>query len=178
MKYKGLIKELKHIIVSDPSYNKDVWCRYENDCLNNSDWISELEIQDDEELIDFKILLKKNADDCILEENGFRYKADGLLEYQIGMDTACISIGANQQANEIIKSRGTWQPSVALKTGTDGIFGDVIEGITDGETTFLVISGHFDKEMGYDIQDIVNYLEKQLDISDLTLDNQESDITK
>ena len=178
MRYRGLIKNLEHVIVSDPSYNKDVWCRYENDQLDGDDWISELDITDDGEFIDFEILLKKNDDDCVFVEHGFRYKADGLIKHQIGMDTACISIGTNQQANEIIKARNIWQPSVALRTGYDGIFGNVMEGVTDGKTTFLSIAGSFDKEIGYDIQSVVNYLERQLNITDLVLNNEECDIEK
>ena len=178
MRYRGLIKNLKHVIVSDPSYDKNVECRYENDQLDGDDWISELDITDDGEFIDFEILLKKNDNDCVFVEHGFRYKADGLIKHQIGMDTACISIGTNQQANEIIKVRDIWQPSVALRTGYDGLFGNVMEGVTDGKTTFLSNAGSFDKEIGYDIQSVVNYLEKQLNISDLVLNNEECDIEK
>lgn len=47
MRYRGLIKNLKHVIVSDPSYDKNVECRYENDQLDGDDWISELDITDD-----------------------------------------------------------------------------------------------------------------------------------
>ena len=65
MRYRGLIKNLKHVIVSDPSYDKNVECRYENDQLDGDDWISELDITDDGEFIDFEILLKKNDNDCV-----------------------------------------------------------------------------------------------------------------
>ena len=29
-KYKGTIDKLEKLVVSDPIYEKDVWCRYEN----------------------------------------------------------------------------------------------------------------------------------------------------
>ena len=35
MKYKGKIEKIKHIVVSDPAYDKDVWCRYENNNIDN-----------------------------------------------------------------------------------------------------------------------------------------------
>ena len=38
MRYKGKIRELNHIIISDPSYDESVTCRYENNNLKEKDW--------------------------------------------------------------------------------------------------------------------------------------------
>ena len=46
MIYTGKIKSIDQIIVSDPSYEKDVWCRYENDNVNAKDWIVDILIQE------------------------------------------------------------------------------------------------------------------------------------
>lgn len=29
MKFKGKIENINHIVISDPTYKEDVWCRYE-----------------------------------------------------------------------------------------------------------------------------------------------------
>lgn len=39
MRYKGKIKELNQIIVSDPSYGEDTWGRYERTDMNKKIWI-------------------------------------------------------------------------------------------------------------------------------------------
>ena len=44
MKYSGKIKELNHIVVSDPSYDKKVFCRYEYENINGKDWLVDLDI--------------------------------------------------------------------------------------------------------------------------------------
>ena len=44
MRYKGLIKDLNHIVISDPSYKDAVWCRYEKDNLNEKDWNVDLQV--------------------------------------------------------------------------------------------------------------------------------------
>ena len=45
MRYKGKIRELNHIIISDPSYDESVTCRYEKDNLREKDWYVDIDIK-------------------------------------------------------------------------------------------------------------------------------------
>ena len=99
MKYEGKIKELKQIIVSDPSYHKDVWCRYENDKVNMKNCNVELNIAEIQETIpadevakdmpdtlksqvkddltiegfEFQMLISDGVPYCNLTRNGFTH---------------------------------------------------------------------------------------------------------
>lgn len=52
MNYTGMISKINHIIVSDPSYDKNVWCRYENDYFNANNWTADIQLQDVDETIE------------------------------------------------------------------------------------------------------------------------------
>ena len=45
LRYKGKIKELNHIIISDPSYDESVTCRYEKNNLKEKDWYVDIDIK-------------------------------------------------------------------------------------------------------------------------------------
>lgn len=176
MKFKGKIKNINHIVVSDPSYKKDVWCRYEKEKLNEKDWIVDLDIWPVEDKIEnyyikgteFSLLLKKNAEDCSLDDEGtLSYMGDiKLNDYKIAMDTACIALGINNKAKEIIDSKDEWQPYCAIKTGGDGYFGEVSEGIKDGNLQFILIAGYFEED-AINQNNLFEYLKNQFEITDL-----------
>lgn len=174
MKFKGKIKNLNHIVLSDPSYEKGVWCRYEKDNLNEKDWLVNLDIHtvkehDDEvEGTEFFLLLKKYKNDCELDDKGtLNYLTNiELKNYIIGVDTACVAFGINDYAKEIINSMDEWQPFCAIRTGADGKFGEVIEGVENNELRFLFITGYFDEEMCNE-KELFEYLKNQFEIIDL-----------
>ncbi len=176
MRYKGKIDYINHIVVSDPTYNKDVWCRYENNDLDEQNWIVNLSIDLVKEKVAdyiiksyyFELLLKKNEHDCELINDGkVRYsKRNKINQYDIGIDTACISLGINEYANEIINSKEEYQPDCSLNTGTDGIFGSVLEGTKKNKINFILISGCFDESM-IEENELLVYLERQFKIKDL-----------
>ncbi len=182
MKFNGKIKNLNHIVISDPSYKKDVWCRYEKDNLNEENWFVDFNILPTETKIgdyyikgnEISLLLKKDKDDCEFDGNGtLNYLRDiELKDYKIGIDTACIALGINDNATEIINSRDEWQPSCAIRTGGDGIFGEVAEGTRNGKLCFLFITGYLEEEFGNQ-NEIFDYLKKQFEITEL----QKEDIT-
>lgn len=196
MKYAGTIKELNQMIVSDPSYKKKVWCRYENKNLNMKESRVQLAISEyhdtvpsceieknipnnpnkdkptglNIEGIEFQVLICDPRFKCEVVENGFTHPQWALIkEYTIGMDTACVSIGINNIADTIRRQRNTWQPKSALKTLTDGEFGTVCEGRYPAmnNTLLLYISGYLDKDTGYTENDILNYLKENLKIENL-----------
>lgn len=176
MKYKGKIENINHVVISDPYYKNGVWCRYEKDNLDEKNWFVDLDIFSVETKegkyytkgMEFYLLLKKNEDICSLDDEGtLSYVSDiKLTDYNIGMDTACVALGINDKAKEIIKSRGEWQPSCALKTGGDGIFGEVGEGKKDESLQFILITGYFDEDFISE-NELFDYLKEQFKITEL-----------
>ncbi len=181
MRYSGKIDEIKQIIVSDPSYAKGVWCRYENDNLNAKSWNFNMEISkynkrvDDLDLkgIEFTMLLSNPNIRCRLMDKGVGYPKSNIVnEFTIGMDTACVSLGINDVADKIRGEQDEWQPVTCLRTLTDGEFGTVFEGRNpnSNEVNFIVIMGYFDEDTGYSVESIIDYFKENFDIKSLTLD--------
>lgn len=178
MRYNGEIEKLNHIIVSDPSYDKDVTCRYEKTGMNETDWKIDIDIENVEDRfyeytlkgIEFYIFLVKNRNFAELGEKGSIKYLRGIKieETEIGIDTACIAFGINEKADEIIEVQDIWQPEESIKTLTDGLFGTVKEGTKNDEPVFIWISGYITDDAGYSIQDIVDYIQKQFKVKDLT----------
>lgn len=178
MRYNGEIEKLNHIIVSAPSYDKDVTCRYEKTGMNEKDWEIDIDIENVEDRfyeytlkgIEFYIFLVKNRNFAELGEKGSIKYLRGIKieETEIGIDTACVAFGINEKADEIIKVQDIWQPEESIKTLTDGLFGTVKEGTKNDEPVFIWISGYITDDAGYSIQDIVDYIQKQFKVKDLT----------
>lgn len=184
MRYKGKIENLNHIIISDPSYDESVTCRYEKNDLKEKNWYVDIDIKKTVEKmgnftargVEFFLFLAKDRELSELKEDGtIRYlKVIKLTETEIGMDTACIALGVNERADEIIELRDEWQPECSLNTLTDGFFGTVKEGVDKiNNPVFIWISGYLDEAAGYSIEEIVDYLQYQLNITEL-----EKDITR
>ena len=72
-----------------------------------------------------------------------------------------------KKAKKIIDLRDDWQPECSLNTLTDGIFGTVKEGKAKDNVVFIWLSGYLDEDTGYSIEDIVDYLQYQLNITEL-----------
>lgn len=45
LRYKGKIKKIEHIIISDPTYDESVTCRYEKNNLNEENWFVDIDIK-------------------------------------------------------------------------------------------------------------------------------------
>lgn len=180
MRYRGKIKELNHIIISDPSYDESVTCRYEKNNLKEKNWSVDIDIKPVVEKIEnftvkgteFFLFLAKDRRLSELKENGTICYMSGikLEETEIGMDTACVALGINEKADEIIELRDDWQPECSLNTLTDGFFGTVKEGKIENHTVFVWVSGYLSEDTGYSIEDIVDYLQYQLNITELEKD--------
>ena len=180
MRYRGKIKELNHIIISDPSYDESVTCRYERTNLKKENWFVDIDIKPVIEQMEnftikgteFFLFLCKDKRLGELKENGtISYlKGINLEETEIGMDTACIALGTNDKAKEIIELRNDWQPECSLNTLTDGLFGVVKEGKIENDIVFIWLSGYLDEDTGYSIEDVIKYLQYQLNIEDLQKD--------
>lgn len=188
MEFQGICKTLDKIVVSDPSYSDDIWCRYERNDIGGKDWRVHGFVKDHSEEYEgiqvsgkeFFVGLCAPGETLILHEDGsFAHSARVQLnEFEIGMDTACVGLGVNAVADEINASRGEWQPGCCLKTLTDGMFGSVREGVYDDQIRFVVIAGYLDDDTGYSQQDILDYLssalcfelDRSLDVDELISD--------
>lgn len=119
-KYIGKIDKLNKIIISDPHYEGDVWCRYEKDFENEDSCNVEILIENKELTeeyegkkysvngISFNVLLlndkyKKLSNLIqIKDTESYSYHPDlTVTNYTIGMDTAQVAIGINEKAKEI-----------------------------------------------------------------------------
>ncbi len=188
MRYKGKIEKLNHIIISDPSYEESVTCRYEKNNLKEKNWFVDIDIKPVVEKIEdftakgteFFLFLGKDRRLSELKENGtIRYMGGvEIEEYEIGMDTACVALGIDAKADEIIELRDDWQPECSLNTLTDGFFGRVREGKLQNHTVFICLSGYLDEDTGYTIEDIIDYLQYQLNITELEKDIERGYIIK
>lgn len=176
MIYSGKVN-IDQIIVSDPGYDKGVWCRYENDNLGAKNWDVDLIVDTYDEMVDgFNIKgidIRMMLHDPILEprmkEGSFSYpRGFNLTEYTIGMDTASMSIGTNETADKIRAEHDDWYPTTALKTLQDGCFGNLYEGSgPNGNIGFIYLSGFLDEDTGYSIDDVITYLARNMHIQGL-----------
>lgn len=172
LNYKGKIKNLNHVVVSDPMYDEKSWGRYEIKNLKEKDWLVELNINkvkgDFEDGAEFSMILKKHDYSVSLADDGIEYiPSIKINPTTISMDSACIALGINEYAKQIVESQDEWQPHFAIRTGTDGIFGEVIEGREDEELQFLYINGYISLELDYDMESLRDYLIGRFEIEGL-----------
>lgn len=185
-RYKGKIKDIQKIIVSDPSYDKDFSCRYENNKVNGKNWNVEIafdEIKDsfmvkdldgksrevDASRKEIFILLQDTNQNCQILDNGNLkyYKDNKLKSYEIGVDTSCFCIGINDKADMIKRQKDEWHPDGSIKTLTDGFIGEVKEGTYYGHTTFIYMTMTITNDTGYCVNDLLNIFCEQLHIEKL-----------
>jgi hypothetical protein len=172
VKYRGNINYLDSLVIKDPFYSNEVPLQYNKKNLDFSDAEVHLDIKNDNENFCYNIKLLIFGKDPSSSE---------MKSYEIGMDSACIAIGADLNADEIKSLEGEWQPNCALRTGADGYFGCVTE--------FLKLLGHdevtkepiykvncialeatIDEEM-YIEEELVDYFKEQLHVQNLVNEN-------
>jgi hypothetical protein len=177
MKFKGKIKELNDIIISDPSYGSNVPCRYENKNMDMKDVFVEMQFgttdfeEDDDKNIHFFIIIKTDENECNLtDEREIKVlKNTKLKQYDIGVDTACFAMGINDYAKEIEEMRDEWQPECSIRTGTDGTIGSVIEGIRGNKLRFLLIISGVNKDF-CSRNELFDYIKERFDIKKLKME--------
>lgn len=155
MRYEGNINNLNKIVVSDPHYLQDVWCRYEKNLEKSENWkviflikeVDEMQKYEGDEFnvkgLDFSILIKKeNCLSNLLDIGKYTYhKGTTFKKTEIGIDTAQVCMGTNEKATEInnfakkINSNKNvdtilteYNPPFAIQTMSDGMLGTVTEG--------------------------------------------------
>lgn len=197
MRYKGDIKNLNKIVISDPHYLQDVWCRYEKDFEKKNNWKVIFLIKEVDEMqeyngtefnikgLDFSILIKKENSISNLLDIGKYVHAKGIKmnDTKIGIDTAQVCMGVNEKALEIDKFAerinknknidslfSEYNPPFAIQTMSDGMLGSVTEGTKNGETDFILISGFFNECADVNtVDELKDYFMQQLNIENLEL---------
>lgn len=167
---KFIAKNLKGgICVSDPSYDKDVWCRYSlNKDLSN--FLVVFDHAQKEEEYEFKG--KKNqyladyytlvlaVNENVLNSIKFN-TGDGSISHptkysvkqvEIGIDTASIFIGTN-------KDFATWGNS--MDTGSDGMFGTLFQFTYERKKVAIVLQFYMDNTFNTS-EDVLEYLKGNL----------------
>lgn len=176
MKYRGKIDKINHIVLSDPSYLSGSNYRYEKDNLKLKDWNVYLDVDtlDDGEDISFVLILYEN-DGLINIKDGQMMFPERFYDNKclLGMDTACIALGINDHAKEILNSSDEWQPPCAIRTGMDGIFGEVQEGVDGNKLKYIMVNGLVDVSLISE-EEIFNYLVENFEIKDLNLEKESS----
>lgn len=173
MKYVSKINSLDSLVIKDPFYSNEVPLQYNKNNLNFDNAEVHLDIKNDEEYFSYNIKLLIFGKDPT---------SSIIRSYEIGMDSACIAIGADLKADEIISVEGEWQPDCALKTGTDGYFGTVTEFLKlvgkDDVTkealykiNCIALEATIDAEM-YSEEELADYFKEQLHIHDLVKENE------
>jgi len=193
--YTGNIKQLKHLVATDPHYGDDVWCRYERKFDKVNDWDIKLIIKNiyyfdkykdyaiNMKGIDFTLLLKnKNFDniDKLIDINSNSTLYSKLFKHtvtEIGMDTAQVALGINEYAKEITDyykdydndslDLDGYRPYFSIETLTDGLFGNVTEYSYAGKDGAIVLTGWIDDDTGYDERRVLDYLTERLKIEEL-----------
>lgn len=193
--YTGKINQLNHLVVSDPHYGKDVWCRYDKKFNKINDWNIKLiikntdyyDVYNDYALnmngVEFTLLLKNNMFkniDRMIDINSTSTSYSKIFKHsetQIGMDTAQVALGINEYAKEINDyykdydndslDLDGYRPYFSIKTLTDGIFGSVTEYSYGGKEGAIVLTGWIDGDTGYNDERILNYLTERLKIEEL-----------
>ena len=177
MRFKGEIKKINRIIVSDPSYGKEVKCRYEKDNLNLKNWKVDLQIYPikyknvlEFSAITYILLLTENNDLCkVDDEGGISYNNDiKIKNYEIGVDTSCLALGVNDKVEDILKSKDIWHPKNAIETGGDGTYCTVTEGKKNNDIKFLLITGYSDDSITNNNQ-LLEYLTNQFEIENMVI---------
>lgn len=199
MKGTAKIKNLRSIVISDPHYEKDVWCRYERNLDKIEDWRVEFIIQSyndklkifDKEVnvsgTEYSILLarpnvncKLLAVDCVMGVRDIKTQ-----DYEIGVDSAQVAMGTNENADEINEYTkefnesdvsymlAEYNPPFAIQTYSDGKYGTVREAIANDEVQYIYINGFFDEDTAiYNNEQLKRYLERQFNLEDIELENE------
>lgn len=185
MQVCGVIKNLNKIVVSDPNYNKNVWCRYDRTLEQIMDWKVKIIVQDYDELIDaddedsrikgleYKIFLhRKDILATLKDDLVFAPKGITFTNTEIGVDSAQLAFGINEKAAEINKHSKhinnnrldvmqmlqDYNPYFAIQTGSDGCFGSVKEGKKKDELQIILIDGFLDEYASIESkEDLMNY---------------------
>ena len=164
-KYKGTIDKLEKLVVSDPIYEKDVWCRYENNFSIPSECNFELTTTRDQYndlFFSIKIFPKENIefnDVILVDDNSLvhYHKSLDTKRYDIAIDTAHISFGINGIDEDF-----------SLGITNDCNFGCVVEYSYKNKYLGLTIEGYFDSTVFENDDNLVSIIERQFLVQDLT----------
>lgn len=117
-------QDINHLTISDPSYEKGIWCRYEGHDLQMKKmkiFLRDEHVVDDEFEFDAKEMIIK------LYNDQDRNNISDHKEYEIGVDTAKFMIETEHGTS-------------CINTMSDGYFGVVYENYYDGKLGNIVVN--------------------------------------
>ena len=122
------------VVFSDPFYGPEVWCQYRKKFHPSSSWVMRMESScDDDGFAEFALFLGRRStmSGLRVSEDGehmaiCHYKHHNLETKEIGADTACVYIGSMYGFEQ-------WGEVAAIKTGADGLFGELYVVTCEGE---------------------------------------------
>lgn len=148
---KTKLNGMRGVLFTDPSHPSDAWCRYELSAPMKG-WMLDYRGEDCEEdgyrFTNFSLTLAnpeyanyvKPSDDLL----SLLYPARlSLSETTVGLDTACVYMGPIMEFDA-----DEWQPSCALRTGSDGEFGVAYQLSEGKEAVGVVLFGMIDADFG------------------------------
>ena len=149
-KYAKIPEIKKGVVFSDPWYDASVWCQYRK-AFSAKDWFMKMDSAVEDGYVSFQMLLGRptvSHNFKVMEayDGSFDIRYPGIYEVnqvELGMDTACIFCGN-------LENWKAYGESAALRTGTDGYFGDlmVITCKGDTEPAGFLLMGNLDETFG------------------------------
>lgn len=168
-KYARIPEIKKGVVFSDPWYKADVWCQYRKS-FSAKDWVMELQSRVEDGYVYFQMKLgrptasrgvntSKRDDGSVGIAYPYIYNID---QVELGMDTACIYCGNMEN----------WQKfgeAAAIRTGTDGMFGDLMVFTCRGETdpAGFLLMGVLDESFGNE-EEIFKHLNASFNGQEIT----------
>lgn len=170
-RYAKISKIEKGVVFSDPWYGADVWCQYRH-AFSAKDWLMELNSRTEDGLVYFEMKLGRPTVShgvALKEGEEGNYNISYPSKYdvktvELGMDTACIFCGNMENWDQFGESG-------ALRTGTDGMFGDLMVFTCKGEEepAGFLLMGVLDEMFGGE-EDIFKHLNASFNGQEITLE--------
>lgn len=191
-KFKGTIKEIKHIVCSDPCYEKGVWCRYEKEFKDFKYVAAQLSIEKvkdhftkeeikniargnkefeeklaKEEWDTINFVLTLSSDELICFPSSATEIMHDDLHFKLS-DEITLGMDTASMFLGINNNCKNIDYCSSISTGTDGGFGIVREVINraNNKVEGIVISGWADPKF-VSLKEMVDYLKMQFEIEDM-----------
>ena len=168
-RYAKIPEIQKGVVFSDPWYDGDVWCQYRK-AFSAKDWLMKMDSHIEDGCVYFEMKIgrptvARGVNTSEREDGSVGIAYPGvydLNQVELGMDTACIFCGNMENFK-------TFGESGALRTGTDGMFGDLMIFTCKGETepNGFLLMGVLDEDFGNE-EDIFKHMNASFNGQEIT----------
>lgn len=156
------------VVFSDPWYDENVWCQY-REKFTATDWLVKMETKISDGFISIQMVLGRPTvlASIMTKETEKGLEINFPARYQVkdvelGMDTASIFCGTREHWNNFAKE-------ASIRTGTDGIFGDLMVFTCKGENEpagFLLTAGL--EEIFMNENELIDHFFSSFDAKEIT----------